>query len=175
MFNEYFGGGMSSVVFQELRESKALAYSVFASYSTPSRLSEPNYCFAYIGSQADKLPEAMAGMMELVNNMPESANNFKACQESILQSIRTERITRENILFNYENARRLGLDYDIRRDVYNQVPKLGFADVKSFEEQHFKNKQYTILVLGKKEGLDSKTLEKYGKITYLSLKDIFGY
>lgn len=175
MFNEYFGGGMSSVVFQELRESKALAYSVFASYSTPSRLSDPNYCFAYIGSQADKLPEAMAGMMELVNNMPQSDNNFKACQESILQSIRTERITRENILFSYESAKRLGLDYDTRRDVFNEVPKLTFNDVKAFEEKHFKSKEYTILVLGKKENLDLKTLEKYGKITFLSLTDIFGY
>lgn len=175
LFNEYFGGGMSSVVFQELRESKALAYSVYSSYSTPSRLSLPNYCIAYIGSQADKLPEAMSGMMGLIKDMPESDNNFKAAQESILQSIRTERITRENILFSYESSKRLGLDYDIRRDIYTRVPKLTFADVKSFEEKHLKDKQYTILVLGKKDGLDLKTLQQYGKITFLSLTDIFGY
>ncbi|MCW3084664.1 MAG: peptidase domain protein [Bacteroidetes bacterium] len=175
MFNEYFGGGMSSVVFQEMRESKALAYSVFSRYNTPAKKGDYNYCFSYIGTQADKLPEAMAGMMELINKMPESDNNFKAAQESILQSIRTERITKENILFSYESAKKLGLDYDIRKDVYTSVPKFTYADVKNFEEQHLKSKQYTVLVLGKKDGLDIKTLEKYGKINYLSLTDIFGY
>lgn len=175
LFNEYFGGSMSSIVFQEMRESKALAYSVFSNYSTPSKKEDSNYSFSYIGTQADKLPEAMAGMMELINKMPESENNFKAAKESILQSIRTERITKTRILFSYENAKKLGLDYDIRKDIFNNVPKMTFTDIKNFEEQHLKNKQYTVLVLGKKDGLDLKTLEKYGKITVLSLEDIFGY
>lgn len=175
MFNEYFGGSMSSIVFQEMRESKALAYSVFSDYTLADKKADPNYVFSYIGTQADKLPEAMAGMMELINNMPDSKSNFQAAQEAILQSIRTERITRTGILFNYENAKKLGLDYDIRRDVFAAVPKMTFADVKGFEEEHMKGKPYTILVLGKKDGLDIKTLEKYGKVSFLSLEDIFGY
>lgn len=175
MFNEYFGGGMSSVVFQEMRESKALAYSVFSSYSSADKKEKSNYVFSYIGTQADKLPEAMAGMMDLVNNMPDSKNNFIAAKEAILQSIRTERITKERILFNYEAAKDLGLDYDIRRDVYEKVPALTFDDVKAFEEQHMKNKKYTVLVLGKKDGLDLQSLSKYGTITFLSLSDVFGY
>ncbi|MDQ3046620.1 MAG: insulinase family protein [Bacteroidota bacterium] len=175
MFNEYFGGGMSSIVFQEMRESKALAYSVFSNYSLPSKKTDNNYVFSYIGTQADKLPEAMAGMMDLINNMPESPNNLAAAKDFLIQSIRTERITKSGILFSYENAKKLGLDYDIRKDVYNAIPTLTFADIKSFEETHLKNKKYTVLVLGKKENLDMKTLEKYGKVSFLSLEDIFGY
>ncbi len=175
MFNEYFGGGMSSIVFQEMRESKALAYSVFSNYRTAPKKSDYNYVFSYIGTQADKLPEAMAGMMDLINNMPQSENNFKAGKEAILQGIRTERITKTNILFNYDNAQKLGLTYDIRKDIYNSVPKFTFDDIKNFEQTHLKNKKYTTLVLGKKDGLDIKTLEKYGTIKYLSLSDIFGY
>ena len=175
IFNEYFGGGMSSVVFQEMRESKALAYSVYSSYSTARKKEDNNYVFSYIGTQADKLPEAMAGMMDLINNMPESDNNFKASKEAIMQGIRSERITKSNILFNYENAQKLGLDYDIRKDIFKNVPKMSMADIKSFETEHLKNKQYMVLVVGKKESLDMKTLEKYGKVTFLSLKDIFGY
>lgn len=175
LFNEYFGGSMSSIVFQELRESKALAYSVFSNYSTPSKKEDSHYCFSYIGTQADKLPEAMAGMMDLINNMPESENNFKAAKDAIIQSIRTERITKTKVLFNYENAKKLGLDYDLRKDIFNNVPKMSFTDIKTFSEQHLKNKKYNVLVLGKKDGLDMKTLEKYGKITFLSLEDIFGY
>jgi predicted Zn-dependent peptidase len=175
MFNEYFGGGMSSVVFQEMRESKALAYSVYAAYANADKKSDPNYVFSYIGTQSDKLPEAMAGMMELINNMPESENNFKACKEAILQGIRTERITKEGVLFNYKNSQRLGLTYDIRKDIFEKVPGMTFDNVKTFETSHVKNKKYTVLVLGKKESLDMKTLEKYGKVSFLSLEEIFGY
>lgn len=175
LFNEYFGAGMSSIVFQEMRESKALAYSVNSRYRTAGKKTDYNYVSSYIGTQADKLPEAMAGMMELINNMPHSENNFQSAKESIIQSIRTERITKANILFNYESAKRLGLDYDIRKDIFSKVPAMTFADIKSFEENHLKNKQYTVLVVGKKDGLDMKTLEKYGKINFLSLEDIFGY
>lgn len=175
VFNEYFGAGMSSVVFQEMRESKALAYSVYASYSNPSKKEEYNHVISYIGTQADKLPEAMAGMMELINKMPEAENNFKASKEAVLQGIRSERITKASILFNYENAKKLGLDYDIRKDIFKNVPNLTLPQIKAFEQEHLKNKQYTVLVIGKKEKLDLKTLEKYGKITFLSLTDIFGY
>ena len=175
LFNEYFGGGMSSIVFQEMRESKALAYSVYSNYSMAKKKTENNYVFSYIGTQADKLPEAMAGMMDLVNNMPKAENNFNASKESIIQGIRTERITKANILFNYENAIRLGNDYDIRKDIYARVPMITFDELKSFEENHVKNKKYTILVIGKKESLDIKTLEKYGSVKFLELEEIFGY
>ncbi len=175
LFNEYFGGGMSSVVFQEMRESKALAYSVYSTYQTPGKLKDENYVFSYIGTQADKLPEAMSGMTGLVNKMPESENNFISCKAEIIQSIRSERITKAGILFTYESAKRLGLDYDIRKDIFEKVPPMTLSDIKQFEESHVKNKKYTTLVVGKKDGLDIKTLEKYGKVTYLTLEDIFGY
>ncbi|MCX6296731.1 MAG: insulinase family protein [Bacteroidetes bacterium] len=175
LFNEYFGGGMASVVFQEMRESKALAYSVYSNYSNARKKTENNYVFSYIGTQADKLPEAMSGMMDLINKMPESDNNFKASKEAIIQGIRSERITKSNILFNYENAQKLGLTYDIRMDIFKNVPNLSMTDMKNFEQDHLKNKQYTVLVIGKKESLDLKTLEKYGKVTFLSLPEIFGY
>lgn len=175
MFNEYFGAGMSSVVFQEMRESKALAYRVYCSYSTPQKKEDYNYVSSYIGTQADKLPEAMKGMMELINNMPEAENNFKASKEAIIQGMRSDRITKANILFNYEDARKLGLDYDIRKDIFKNVPDLTLAQMKTFEQNHLKNMKYTVLVVGKKENLDLKTLEKYGKITFLPLQDLFGY
>ena len=175
LFNQYFGADMSSIVFQDMRESKALAYSVRATYGNAGKKTENNYVFSYIGTQADKLPEAMAGMMALINDLPEAENTFNSAKESILQGIRSERITKTGILFNYENAKKLGLDYDIRKDIYAKVPTYTFADIKAFEETHLKQKQYTVLVLGKKDALDMKTLEKYGKVTFLSLEDIFGY
>jgi predicted Zn-dependent peptidase len=175
MFNEYFGGSMGSIVFQDMRESKALAYSVSSTYRTPNRKEKPYYSYAYIGTQADKLPEAMKGMNELMTNMPESEITFNAAKESVIQSLRTERITKSDILFNYERAKKMGLDYDIRRDIYMKVPTMTIADVRNFQQTYVKSKPFTIMVLGDKKVLDMKTLEKYGAVKVLTLTDVFGY
>lgn len=175
LFNEYFGGGMSSIVFQELRESKALAYSAYAGYRTPSKPDESHYVMSYIATQNDKLPEAMKGMFELLNNMPESEKSFSAAKEAILKQIRTERITKTDVLFAYISNVKMGLDHDMRMDVYNQISSMTMADLKDFQSKLIKNRKYNILVLGKKDKLDINTLQKYGKIQYLDLKEIFGY
>ena len=175
MYNEYFGGGMSSIVFQDLRESKALAYSCYSGYRQPRNPKYPYYNFSYIGSQADKLPEAMAGMSDLLNGMPKSDNAFSTAKESILQNINTERINKADILFNYINAEKFGLKTDIRKDTYAKVATMNFTDIKAFQDSQVKNKPASFLILGKKEALDIKTLEKYGTVKYLTLKDVFGY
>jgi len=175
LYNEYFGGGMSSIVFQDLRESKALAYSTYSSYRIGNSAKQPYYNFSYIGSQADKLPEALQGMFNLLNNMPKSENGFNSAKESILQSLKTERINKADILFNYQNAQRFGLTTDIRKDIYTKVGAMNYNDVKNFQDAKVKGKPYAILILGKKELLDIKILEKYGTINYVTLKDIFGY
>lgn len=175
MYNEYFGGGMSSVVFQDLRESKALAYSTYSSYRAPRRPNQSYYNFSYIGSQADKLPEALAGMFSLLNNMPKADITFAAAKEALVQNIRSERINKADILFNYENAQKFGLKTDIRQAEFDKIPAMTFEDIKAFQDANIKGKPNAILVLGKKESLDIKTLEKYGTVKYLTLKDVFGY
>ncbi|MDD5571180.1 MAG: insulinase family protein, partial [Bacteroidales bacterium] len=175
LFNEYFGTGMSSIVFQELREAKGLAYTARANYAGPYRKDRSFYITTFIGTQNDKLPEAMKGMKDLIDNMPESNKSFETAKQSVLNQIRTERITKMNILATYENMKRLGIDYDLRKDVYAKVPLMTFADVKTFQEKYMKNKNFIVLALGKKDQLDVNTLKNYGNIKYLSLEEIFGY
>jgi predicted Zn-dependent peptidase len=175
LYNDYFGTGMSSVMFQEMRESKALAYSVYSVLSNPSRVEDSKYIFSYIGTQADKLPEAMEGMMGLLNNMPQSENAFTAAKNGIIKKIQSDRVIKSNILFNYLAAQKLGLEYDIRSDIYRDIPNMTFNDIKTFHDKYVKDSKYTILVLGDKNKLDINTLSKYGTVEYLTLEDIFGY
>lgn len=175
IFNEYFGGGMGSIVFQEMRESKALAYSVFSTFQSPGDSSKAHYVMAYIGTQADKLKEAMAGMTDLLNNMPESEKSFELAKKAALEKIRTERITKNSILWNYETALRRGVNRDLREDIYNAIPNMTMEDLKAFHSEYVKDGEYAIMVIGNKENLDLATLESYGPITSLSLEEIFGY
>ena len=107
--------------------------------------------------------------------MPKSDVAFGAAKEAILQNIKTERINKADILFDYINAEKFGLKTDIRKETYTKVASMTFADVKAFQDSQIKNKPSSILILGKKELLDIKTLEKYGTVKYLTLKDVFGY
>ncbi|MCK9423850.1 MAG: insulinase family protein [Bacteroidales bacterium] len=175
LFNEYFGGGMNSIVFQEIRESKGLAYSAYAGYRQPAQPYLNNYLFSYIGTQIDKLPEAMKTMMGIFNNMPESEKALNSAKEAIINKIRTERITKAQVLFNYINAQKFGLTYDIRRDIFEKVPMMKFSDLKAFQQKYIRDKKYHIMVLGKKSDLDVKTLSNYGEVNELQLKDAFGY
>lgn len=175
LYNSYFGGGMSSIVFQDLRESKALAYSTFSRYNQPNKLTKKYINVSYIGSQADKLGEAMKGLSDLLNEMPKADGSYYSAKEAILQEMRTQRVTKGDIIFNYLEAQELNNKTDIRKDIFEKVQNYSFEDIKKFQEENIKGKPTTILVLGKKDGLDMKVLEKYGTVKVLTLKEVFGY
>ncbi|WP_317192323.1 M16 family metallopeptidase [Hymenobacter jeongseonensis] len=175
LYNEYFGGGMGSIVFQDLRESKALAYSASSRYSNADKVGRSNYNMSYIGAQSDKLPEAMAGMEALLTDMPVAEANLEIAKNAIRNSISTERITKGNVLLSYERARRLGLDYDLRRDVYASTQKMTFDELNKFQNAKIKGQNQVILVIGSKDRLNFKELAKYGTVQQLTLKEIFGY
>ena len=175
MYNEYFGGNMSSILFQELRESKALAYSVNGSYRLPNAKNKSFYLSTYIGSQADKLADALQGMTDLIKDLPKADIMFQSAQDAIISGIRNERLTKMNLLIAYENARKLGLNYDVRKTIFDKVQTMTFADVQKFQQTYIKPLPLSLLIVGKKELLDSKIIEKYGQVKYLSLKEVFGY
>jgi predicted Zn-dependent peptidase len=175
LYNEYFGGGMGSIVFQDLRESKALAYSASSRYANADKVGRSNYIVSYIGTQSDKLPEAMSGMENLLTDLPMAEANLQIAKQSIRNSISTDRITHEGILLSYERARRLGLDYDLRRDVYEQTQNMTFGELQKFQLAKVKGQNQVILVIGSKDRLNFKELAKYGSVEQLNLKEIFGY
>lgn len=174
LFNEYFGSGMSSIVFQELREAKALAYSVYSNFSTPREKGKAYYIISYIGTQSDKLGEALDGFNGLLNNLPQSEISFNSAKDGIIKQIQSERILRFDIIRNYLTNLRYGIDYDIRKMVYEEVPKMTLSDLKKFHDEYYKGNKYTYLVIGDKNKLDFDLLKKFGEFKELTLKEIFG-
>ncbi|QBQ42045.1 insulinase family protein [Sphingobacterium psychroaquaticum] len=175
LFNNYFGGGMGSIVFQTIRESKALAYSTYAFFGQPQKKENHYSVGAYVGTQADKFKEAVNGMNELLTTLPESAAALETAKTSLVKSIASERITNSAVLNSYMAARRLGNTTDIRKAVYEQAPKLTFQDLKSFHGKEMSSKPYVYCVVADEKGLDQAELEKIGTVKKLTLEEIFGY
>ncbi|HAY70655.1 MAG TPA: peptidase M16 inactive domain family protein, partial [Saprospirales bacterium] len=174
-FNEYYGGGMSSIVFQEIREAKALAYSTYGFYSNPAKKEDPYKAGFYVGTQSDKLTEAFDAMITLIEDMPEAEQNWNVCKQLIQQNIEANRITKNSILYNYQSALRLGFNHDYRKDIYEQTSGISLMDIKHFHKEHMANKKWNIRVIGSKAKLNFESLSKYGKVVELSLEDVFGY
>jgi predicted Zn-dependent peptidase len=175
IFNNYFGGGMGALVFQTIRESKALAYSTFAFFAKPDKKEDPFYTVAYVGCQADKFNESIIAMNELLNDLPDVAENIKFAREGIKKDIETERITQDGIIFNYLAAQQKGLNDDIRKKTYAAVDKIGYAELKKFHTENLANKPYTYCVVASEKKLSVEDMKKYGEVKKLSLEEIFGY
>ncbi len=175
LFNEYFGGSMSGIVFQDIRESKALAYSAGARYGEPVKQGEPYIMSGNIGCQADKMKESIAAMNALLTDLPRSDKMLEQAKTSILNNISTTRITKTGILMSYLAAMRKGLTTDSREQVYNEVNNLNFDAVDNFYKNNISGKPYTLSVLGSDAKLNWDELNKFGTVTKLSLTELFGY
>jgi predicted Zn-dependent peptidase len=175
LFNEYFGGSMSGIVFQEIRESKALAYSTGASYNVPAKKEDPFTVSAYVGCQSDKMKESIAAMNSLLSTLPLSDKVLDQAKSSIMNNIATGRITKTNILFSYLNAQKRGFTEDSRKMVYNNIPQLNMASVNNFHKNKMSNLPYILCVIGSKDKVNMNEMKAFGNITTLSLEQIFGY
>ena len=175
MYNEYFGGGMSSIVFQEMREARGLAYSAWAHYGRPSKPERAYYLNTFIATQNDKMMDAIDAFNEILNTMPESEKAFDIAKEVILSELRTNRILRDDVLWTYLDDTEFGYTTDSRIDLYDAIPNMTLADVIDFQQKYVKDKSRVYCILGDLNNLDTKSLSKIGKIQKLSQKDIFGY
>lgn len=175
-YNSYFGGGMNAIVFQELREKRGLAYTARSTFNVPDDINKPFMNTSFIATQNDKIIDAFNAFNELFDQMPESETAFNLGKESLITDIRTERITKMNLIWNYIDALKMGRKTDIRKDFYQKILSFTLADVKKFQEQYIKGKTKTYIILGKESDLDFTKIEQlYGPVTKLKLEDIFGF
>ncbi|WP_027385244.1 M16 family metallopeptidase [Chryseobacterium gregarium] len=175
LFNNYFGGGMGSVVFQTIRESKALAYSTYSYFSLPGKKEDKDMITAYVGTQADKFNESTTAMNELLTTLPKSDQLFETAKSGLRKAIASERITQDGIIFTYLRAQKLGNTTDIRRNTYEQAPKLTFADINNFHNKEMKSKNYTYCLVASQDKVSEADMQKLGEVKKLNLTEIFGY
>ena len=174
-YNNYFGLGLSSIVFQEIREARALAYSANAFYSTPSKQNRGHYLNAYVGTQPDKLKEAITAMHDIIENMPISETQIEQARQSVLKTIESERITRANVYWTYRNNKDRGIETDVRQAVYEVIKTTTTEHLYEFQQKYVKGRHYTFLVLGDRSKMDFEYLKSIGEVQELSLEEVFGY
>jgi predicted Zn-dependent peptidase len=175
LFGEYFGRGLSSIVFQEIREARGLAYSAYCEFSVPAKTDRSHYVTSFVGTQADKLKDATEAMLGIMNDMPKAQKQFDLARESLLKQIESERIIKTNIFWTYQRNLDLGIDYDIRRDVYKYVQDVSLDGFSQFFDENIKDGKYSALIMGNKAQLDANVLKELCNVQELTLEEVFGY
>jgi zinc protease len=175
VFNEYYGSSMNSVVFQEIREARALAYSAWASYLRPQKKESSFYIYGAVYTQTNKMMDAIGAMNGLLSKMVVDEKAFGIAKESVINSIQSERIIKSAIFWTWLQNKKLGIDYDIRKDYYDEAKKVSIVDIQQFFDQRLKDKKYTYVIIGNKKDANFNQLKGLGPVNELTLRDIFNY
>jgi predicted Zn-dependent peptidase len=175
LYNEYFGGGMNSIVFQEMREARGLAYSALGRLLEPEHKDDCYKYFAFIATQNDKMQTAIEAFDEIINDMPESETAFSIAKESLTTQYRTERITGRSILRSYKTDREMGINESRSKKIYENLSQLTLEDIKNTQKKWVEGRTYSYGILGDIESIDTKYLKTLGPVEILTLEDIFGY
>ncbi|MDP2092123.1 MAG: insulinase family protein, partial [Pseudohongiella sp.] len=173
LYNNYFGNSMSSVVFQELREARALAYSAAAQYTQGGRLGAENLALGAIGSQNDKAIEATTAFIELFDNMPASADRFADAYGSLVNRYRSGTVGFRAIPGTVRGWQLLGLDGDPRPERFAQLQNSSLEDLMQFQREHIAGKPKLISIVGDTSRMDMSQLTELGNIQQLTVDDVF--
>ncbi|MEY4315879.1 MAG: hypothetical protein RI977_1256, partial [Bacteroidota bacterium] len=174
-FNQYFGGDMSSVVFQNIREAKALAYSTYAVYRVGSGKGKYNSMVGFVGTQADKFHDAVAAMNELLTTLPQNAEVFELAKKSLANQVETNRLDRSGYIAAYDACMERGFTTTIPNMAnYAQLATLSMGDIAKFHQSRVSDRPYTMVVVADKARVTKADLAKYGKVVEVSLSDLFG-
>lgn len=175
LFNEYFGGGMNSIVFQEMRESRALAYSANGRYMNPNELGKSLFAVTSIITQNDKMMDCINTFGQILDTIPQSDSAFDLAMQGLKKRLATNRTTKFDIIRAYFKARKTGIDYDINEKVYMALPTLTLNDIVTFEKSVMAHKPWLYMILGDENELDIDALEKIAPVKRVTTDEIFGY
>ena len=177
LWEEYFSGGMSSVLFQNVREFRSLAYSTGGRSITTSlaqHAQEPLAYFTATGTQADKTMEAVATIDSLLRQMPMKEENLEAARQSVLSDIQNDYPTFRGMGKYIANKLGEGYTTDPNAGIARLLPGISTQDVMQFYQQHIaKNQNRVWIIIGDKKLTDMKALARYGKIVELKKEEIY--
>lgn len=176
LWSNYLGGGMSSLMFQDIREFRSLAYYAMSSAEAPSLVRHadaPTACMTLLGTQADKAMQALGVLDTLLSDMPMRESNVVAVKQSLLNEVNNNRPTFREIGSEIASLRARGYTDDPNRAMVSALAPLGASDVMSFYNENVKPSARVTFIVGDKRKLDMAALEKYGRVVELKNEEIY--
>ncbi len=172
-FNQYITGGFTSILMQEIREYRSMAYSTYGYQEIPPIAGKKDYFIGYIGTQGDKVTDALdvyTGILKELPLYPGRIDNIKNYLKEVALSTKPDFRTLSQFIETY---RLRGYTEDPLKENLEKIENLTFDDIVKYYEQHVKGRPIAIAIIGNPNNVDTKALEKYGKVIRLSSSKLF--
>ena len=174
-FNQYMSGGFTGVVMNEIRVKRSMAYSAYGVDATPELPGKDCYFIGYVGTQSDKVADAIDVYMDILNNMPTDSTNIESLKAALKQAAQTAKPSMRSKAATFEYWQRIGYSDDPARVNAEKIDAITFNDINSFYKENIQSKPVTIILMGDPKKIDLKAIQaKVGcKVTKLSPSKLF--
>ena len=174
-FNQYMSGGFTGIVLNEIRVKRSMAYSAYGVDATPALPGKDCYFIGYVGTQSDKVNDAISVYMDILNDMPADSTNIEALRAALRQAAQTAKPSMRGKASTFEHWQRLGYKEDPAKANLEKINALTFSEIESFYKENIQGKPVTIVLMGDPKKIDLKAIEKKlgCKVTKLSPAKLF--
>ena len=175
VLGEYFGGGMYSIMFQEVREFRAMAYSAHgqAVRPYPAEGDTPAMFMTTLGTQADKSQAAMELVDSLLTNFPLKESTFTASVQSISATANNSYPSFRGVASTIHNYELQGYTEDPNKAILANLPDITLGSLKAYYDEFIKSAPRCLVIVGDRTKLPMDKIAEYGKIVELTQKDIY--
>ncbi len=172
-FNDYLDGGMASIIFQEIREFRSLAYGSSGNYRASFYRNKPGYFKGWLSTQADKTVEAIEVYTDILKNLPEKPERIDEVRKNLTLSINANQPMLRYKSASVSRWMKQGYKEDPRIKRYDNYEKIEFNEIVDFYNKTIKGKPWIITIVGDSKRIDLDKLKKYGKLKIIKKSDIF--
>ncbi len=172
-YAEFMGGSMAGLVFQEIREFRALAYSAWGQFRRDPDMIQASYFLGYVGCQADKTEEAVDAMLGLIQTFPARPEALASVQASLIQALETQAPDFRDVQQRLESWARVGDSGDPRPELLVGYRALRFEDVQALFEAQVQGRPVTLMIVGDPKRVDAELLAKWGRVVRVRPRDVF--
>lgn len=174
-FNQYFSGGFSGIVLNEIRTKRSMAYTAYGVNQTPSLAGKNTNFIGYVGTQSDKVVDAINVYMDLLTTMPADTTRMEAIRAALKQAAQTAKPSMRGKASTFEAWKRLGYNDDPAKVNAEKIDNLTYEQIEAFYKENIQGKPVTIILMGDPKKIDLKAIQtKMGcKVTKLSPARLF--
>ena len=158
-FNQYFSGGFSGIVMNEIRTKRSMAYTAYGYDATPILQGENCYFIGYVGTQSDKVVDAVKVYMDLLTNMPVDSSSIDNIKIALRQSAQTSKPSMRGKAGTFAYWQQLGYNDDPARVNAEKINNLTFSQIEDFYKQNIQGQPITIVLMGDPKKIDLKQIE----------------
>lgn len=175
LFSVYFGGDMSSLMFQEIREFRSFAYRTSGRYQLPNHAHKgtAGSFTAMLSTQSDKTLDALGVLDSLIREMPLKPERVEAVKQMLVNRINNDYPPFRNLSEKVASARMEGFDRDPAEEFLRDIATMDMQDISRFYREQISGRPVVYVIAGNRKHIDMKKLAEYGTIIKVKKKDIY--